>query len=419
MFKFLHAADLHLDSPLRGLERYDGCPAEEVRQSSRRALDNLVDLAIAEGVAFVLIAGDVYDGDLPDYGACLFLNERMLRLRDAGIAVYLIRGNHDADSQMTRYLRLPENVHAFPTDRAGTKVLGEWDVAIHGQGFATRAVTQNLAGAYPEAEAGLFNIGLLHTCVDGRDGHDSYAPCSLGDLKSKGYGYWALGHVHKYEKLADDPPIVFAGNLQGRHVREAGAKGAVLVEVDGGRVAKVAHRPLDVMRWAVLRVDATGARAEDDLIERARERLAALAGEDGRLPTAVRLELYGACPAHGRLAGRSEWLAAGVRAVARDVGAGRLWVEKVALRTRPERPPDAGDGSIRVLLDYLDEIRGDEAKLAALGRELLSDLKKRLPPGWADGSGRLDVDDPLRLRAALDHVAPELLNGLTADGDAA
>ncbi|MDB5351843.1 MAG: metallophosphoesterase [Planctomycetota bacterium] len=418
MFKFLHAADLHLDSPLRGLERYVGCPADEVRTSSRRALVNLVEMAIVEQVAFVVIAGDIYDGDLPDYGACLFLNDQMLRLKEAKIPVYLIQGNHDAESHMTRHLKLPENVHRFPTDRPGSEVVAGCDAVIHGQGFASRAVTENLAGAYPAARPGLFNVGLLHTCVEGREGHDRYAPCSLDDLRSKTYDYWALGHIHTFEILATDPHIVFAGNLQGRHARETGAKGAVLVTVDGGRVKTLDHRPLDVMRWAVRRVDATGAKTEDDLLERAGERLLALAGEDGRLPTAVRLEIHGPCAAHDRLAGRYESLVAGIRALAQDVGGGRLWIEKVAVRTSPERARDEPDGSIRVLLDYLDAIRADETKLAALGGEL-ADLKKKLPAGWADGGDRLDLDDPVRILATLEQIGSDLVNALTTDGGVA
>ena len=420
MFRFLHAADLHLDSPLRGLERYDGCPADEVRKASRRALENLVDLALAERVAFVLIAGDVFDGDLPDYGACLFLNEQMLKLRDAKINVYLIRGNHDAESHMTRHLRLPDNVYAFPTDRAGSHVLDSCGVVIHGQGFATKAVVENLTSGYPRADVSLFNIGLLHTCVEGREGHERYAPCSVSDMRSKHYDYWALGHIHTREVLsnASEPPIVFAGNLQGRHVRETGAKGAMLVEVgDDGLAAKLEHRALDVMRWSVLRVDASGAKTEEDVIERARAQLT-LAGEqtDG-LPTAVRLEIVGACPAHNRLASRAEWLANTIRAEAQNVGSGRLWIEKVPLRTRPEADHGQVEGSLRVLLDHINALRADETRLAALGKEL-ADLKKKLPSSWGDGSRRREVDDPAHLREVLDRVEPELLMGLIADGGA-
>ncbi len=413
MFRFLHAADLHLDSPLRGLERYDGCPADEVRRASRRALVNLVDLAIGERVAFVLVAGDLYDGDLPDYGPCLFLNEQMLRLRDAGIAVFLIQGNHDAASLHTRHLKLPDNVHRFATDHAETRRLDGYDVSIHGQGFATRSVTENLARAYPGPVAGTFNVGLLHTCVTGREGHDDYAPCTVEELRAKGYGYWALGHVHTAELLHDDPPIVFPGNLQGRHIRETGAKGAVLVTVEDGRVTRRENKPLDVMRWAMLAVDATGAASEDDLVDRARERLRSLADAAGGRPVAVRVEIRGACRAHDRLAGRFDRLAAEVRREARDVGAGRLWIEKVAVRTSPEQVGGALDGPIRAVRDYLDRLRDDPTRLLEIGRRELADLKKKLPRSWDEGFGRTPIDAPERLLAALDHLGPELLGGLS------
>jgi len=80
-FRFIHAADIHLDSPLRGLDRYDGAPVEEIRGATRRALENLVDVCLAERVAFLLIAGDIYDGDWKDYNTGLFFHRQMSRLR--------------------------------------------------------------------------------------------------------------------------------------------------------------------------------------------------------------------------------------------------------------------------------------------------------------------------------------------------
>ncbi len=137
MFRFIHAADIHLDSPLRGLERYEGVTVEEIRRSTRRALENLVELAIEEHVDFVLIAGDLYDGNWPDYSTGLYLNAQMARLRDAHIPVFLIQGNHDAENLMTRDLRLPENVHKFSTLKPQTIPVKDCDVLVHGQGFAT------------------------------------------------------------------------------------------------------------------------------------------------------------------------------------------------------------------------------------------------------------------------------------------
>src|SRR3989442_11412313 len=108
--KFVHAADLHVDSPLRGLERYEGAPVDRVRMATRRALENLMQLCLEEEAAFLLLAGDIFDGDWKDYGTGLFFVGQMRRMRAAGIPVYLVRGNHDAASQVTKYLVLPDNV---------------------------------------------------------------------------------------------------------------------------------------------------------------------------------------------------------------------------------------------------------------------------------------------------------------------
>ena len=192
MFKFLHAADIHLDSPLQKLEQYEGAPVRELRQATRRAFENLIELAIAEKVDFVLIAGDLYDGDWKDYNTGLYFISRITKLNDANIPVYIITGNHDAASAITKTLRLPDNVKMFPTDKPCTFKLEEVGVAIHGQGFATPAVKKDLSAGYPVAVAGYFNIGMLHTCATGREGHEPYAPCTVAALESKGYDYWAL-----------------------------------------------------------------------------------------------------------------------------------------------------------------------------------------------------------------------------------
>src|SRR5437588_11796710 len=135
MFKFLHAAAIHLDSPQRGLDRYEGAPVAECRGATRRALENLVDLAIREKVAFVLIVGDLYDGDWPDYNTGLFFGKVMSRLRDCGIPVYMIRGNHDAANRMTKDLRLLDNMRVLSTEQAETIVLEDCGVAVHGRSF--------------------------------------------------------------------------------------------------------------------------------------------------------------------------------------------------------------------------------------------------------------------------------------------
>ena len=246
---------LHLDSPLRGLDA--AAPAGRIRDASRQALANLVTLAEERQVAFVLLAGDLYDGDWKDWRTGQFLAQQLARLTRAGIEVIAISGNHDAEQVLTKKLSIPGMMRAA---RPETRRLRSVPVAVHGQSFATPAVTDNLALAYPEPVDGLFNIGLLHTAC-GSTAHDNYAPCSVADLTRRGYDYWALGHVHTRSVLSEDPWVVFPGNIQGRHVKEEGSKGATLVTVDGRRVL-LEHQALDVLRW--LRLDVDGKRIAKD-----------------------------------------------------------------------------------------------------------------------------------------------------------
>ncbi len=219
-----------------GLASKDADVAAQFIEATRNALSTLVSKAIDLAVDFIVIAGDIYDGDWKDNKADLFFNREMARLQRAGIPVYLLRGNHDAVSVVTKTITLPDNVFEFPTNRPGTFRIDRLKVALHGQGFAERSATENLAIGYPRREQGWFNIGVLHTSLSGREPHAPYAPCSVDDLRSRGYDYWALGHVHQFEEVSADPLVIFAGNLQGRSVREVGAKGAVLVTVGDSHV---------------------------------------------------------------------------------------------------------------------------------------------------------------------------------------
>jgi DNA repair exonuclease SbcCD nuclease subunit len=199
MFSFIHAADVHLDSPLQGLSRYDEAPADAIRGATRRAFERLVDLAVEEHVAFVLLAGDLLDGEWRDHQTGIFLNKQFGILERNNIRVFVVAGNHDANSRISKALQPPKNVRYMSTKRPESTLLDDLGVVVHGQGFKTQKTEDNLAREFSKAEPGKFNIGLLHTSLNGREGHDTYAPCSLDDLKSKGYDYWALGHVHERE----------------------------------------------------------------------------------------------------------------------------------------------------------------------------------------------------------------------------
>jgi DNA repair exonuclease SbcCD nuclease subunit len=417
LFTFLHAADLHLDSPLSGLERYEGAPVEKIRGATRQALENLVNLAIDRRVQFVLLAGDQYDGDHDDYRTILYFTRQMARLQEAGIRVYTIAGNHDAASRMTKSLRLPENVKLLSTRHPETIRYDEPGVAIHGRGFAKPAESDNLALGYPAAIPGCFNIGLLHTSLDGREGHDRYAPCTLAELRQKGYEYWALGHVHQREVvLAGESHVVFPGNVQGRHIRERGAKGCYIIAVDDRLQAKLEFVPLDVFRWELCEVSAAGAKQPDEVIDRVSQRLAELLAANAGWPLGVRVIVQGQSAADATLRSDGEKWSQEIRAAAIRLDAERLWLEKIAFRTTPPAAAANLDGPLGELRAYLSELRSDDAQLAELGREL-NDLRRKLPAETLSGEPVLPSHSEW-LRLVLDDVGPLLeqqLSGQEAD----
>lgn len=413
MFRFVHAADIHLDSPLRGLESYPDAPVEQIRGAARRAFDNLVALAIEEGAAFVLLAGDLFDGDWKDYNTGLYFTHRMGRLREAGIRVFLISGNHDAASPLTRALSLPDNVTLFSHKKPETKTIDALNVAIHGQSFAGRSVTEDLSRGYPQALPGLCNIGLLHTSLTGRAGHEPYAPCTLEGLASKGYDYWALGHVHQREVVRTHPWVVFPGNIQGRHIREAGAKGCQLVTVEDGRVTEVDFRELDVLRFAPCRVELDGCESLEGVADRVRDALEReRQGTDGR-PLAARVILEGKSSLHEHIHRNEEKLREEFRAVAADLG--DVWLEKFRIATRPlAEGPLAGDTPLTGLMQAVAELRLDSASLTELVPEFEA-LRSRLPAELL-GEGDPFNPDEEGLFAVRDEVRDLLMARLGAGG---
>ena len=418
-FRFLHAADIHLDSPLIGLSDIEGRVAERIRTATRVAFELLVEQTIEEELDFLVIAGDLYDGTWRDFKTGLFFAEQMGRLNQACIPVFLLHGNHDAQSQITRPLALPENINVFGIGRAETFQIEELNVALHGQSFRQAAVTNNLVPGYPSPIDGAFNIGVLHTALGGMGAHANYAPCSLAELVAKGYGYWALGHVHQGQVLHERPHVVFSGNLQGRHVRETGPKGAYLVTVENGEVADLTALEMDVVRWSVLDVDVTPAGSIGDVVDLMREAVAQGAEEaDGRL-LACRILLQGRTELHSRLVTDAEELTAEARSAALGLGEEVAWVEQVAVRTTP-----AADAAT---LAAREDTLGDMQRMlqdAGADKELLTQLQgdigtlaRRLPHDLTESA----KDEVLATALAgdfeglIEQVAPYLNARLTTE----
>jgi exonuclease SbcD len=380
-FTFIHAADLHLGSPLAGLALKDEDVARRFAQAGRDAFTALVDRALDLRVAFMVIAGDVYDGDWPDHSIGLFFNKQVARLARADIPVFLVKGNHDAASVVTKSISLPDTVRVFPTRKADTHRLDALRVAIHGRSFQDRAVDENLSLTYPEAVSGWFNIGVLHTSCAGSPNHATYAPCSVADLCGRGYDYWALGHVHDYAELAAEPRIVFPGNIQGRSIRERGPKGAVAVDVADGRVVDLRRLIVDKARWALIDVDLTGITDERGALDRVEAAVRAESeAAEGRL-LAVRIRLSGETDLHGRLIADRERFTDEIQAAAHRCHED-VWLEQVKLATRPPArvAPKPSGLDPAALLHELDR----DPDFRARAQELIAGILDKMPSGMGD-----------------------------------
>jgi exonuclease SbcD len=333
-FKFLHMADLHLGSPFQGLALADAAAMRRFAEASRRAFTELIDRALAEKVDFAIIAGDVYDGDWKDNTIGLYFARELGRLDAAGIPVYLLRGNHDAESVLTKSIKLPASVQQFDTASPSTFKLPALQVALHGQGFATRAVTDNLVMSYPLRVPGWFNIGVLHTALTGRPPHADFAPCTPGHLRARGYDYWALGHAHRYEMVSTKPHIVFPGNIQGRNAGESGEKGAVLVAVRDGTVLSVDRVIVDKARWEEVAIDVRAVSSKDAILRMIEDSLRPSGLTATERPVAVRIRIAGETECHRQLVAEREAFADEVRTACHRVHAD-IWLERLELRTQP------------------------------------------------------------------------------------
>jgi exonuclease SbcD len=409
-FKFLHAADLHLGSPFHGLALRDESVARRIAEASRQAFSALVSRAIEESVAFVVIAGDVYDGDWRDNSIGLFFNRELARLERAGIEVFLLRGNHDADSVITKSITLPASVKNFSTEAPNTFRIEGLQVALHGQGFAQRAVTDNLVLNYPARISGWFNIGVLHTALTGHPPHDNYAPASPGHLRARGYDYWALGHVHDFEVLQTKPYIVYPGNLQGRHIRETGEKGAVLVSVLDGEVTSLQRLIVDRARWADVSVNVAGATSEAAVLRAVENRLQPLALVATERLVAVRVTLVGETEVHRQLLAHSEQMTDEVMAASHRVH-GDIWLERLEIRTSAPLAKRSGGEALSAvdLTSLLGEIDGTPA-LKERATQFLGEIRARMPGTIAEAD-----QDFVALLPQLIEEARELLLTRAAD----
>ncbi|OXT01572.1 hypothetical protein B7H23_00925 [Notoacmeibacter marinus] len=398
-FCFVHAADLHLGTRFHGLAIRDEATARHFAQATRTALSRLVDRTIEAEAAFLLLAGDIYDGEWQDLSTGLDFAAQMARLARAGIPVFMLRGNHDARSVVRREITLPDNVRELSTDAPETVALEHLRVAIHGQGFADRACPDNLASRYPVPKEGWFNIGLLHTSLDGRQGHGSYAPCTPADLVARGYDYWALGHSHEFEMVRhSDPMIVYPGNLQGRSIREQGPKGAVLVMVEDGHIAGPPERLIvDSGQFLQIGVDIEGLNEMQELWDGLSDQFATVVEPGVETLHAARIVIGGEGSIHDALIAIGHEKRMAEAQAAADRRRDDIRIEKVVLRTAPVRTEEAdaraanilaaGDFDLKTLLSEAATDPAVQEKIT----ETMAQIGRHMTGGSEQFEGEIDA----------------------------
>lgn len=414
-FTFLHAADLHLDTPFEGLGALHPSVAAALRDASLEAWDRLVETACRRRVAFVLLAGDLYDGPERGIRAQFRFLRGLERLAAAGIEVFVVHGNHDpVEEGWTAVRSFPAGVHVFaPGEPQAVEVVrdGRRIAVVHGTSFRRREERENLARRFRRAPGPGLQIGLLHAQLEGQQGHDPWAPCSLADLRASGLDYWALGHVHRRQVVVEGDPgwVVYPGNLHGRSFKpsECGEKGSVVVEVEHDRVAGVEFVPLAPIRFERIRLSIDGLPDLPSLVRALAERAEAVRGLRGTL---CRAELVGAGPLHAEIVRSGEEL---LEALREATAPGDPWIawDRIEAKTAPpvDREDLLGrDDFAGAFLRRLDALRGDGAELARLVAEIDAELGKGGIGRWIDPA---DDEELLALLGAAERFAIERLGG--------
>ncbi len=385
MFRFIHTADLHLDAPLHSLALKDEVLSDLVGSATRGALEQIVTLCLEEDVHALLIAGDLYDRDLHSMKTAAFLTAQLERLNAAAIPVFIIRGNHDAASVITKELDLPPNVHVF-TGHGGTAQLEEYGIAIHGVSFARPQAPESLLPKYPAPVAGCFNIGLLHTSLAGSEGHDTYAPCSVSDIRNHGYDYWALGHIHKRQVHSEAPHIVMPGMPQGRDIGEAGTKTVTMVSVSDGTVTLEERRTSQV-EFSRLSCALEGVQEWRDMLAQITAAIKEAASQTvGN--SILRVDLTGQTPLAWRVRRDMDLLSEQIREAAGNIrGAiGTVWIEKVECHLRQPEASEAREDPRFELQALMQTLMQDES-VTARAVEMAEWLVGELPPEIRSGFG--------------------------------
>lgn len=402
-FRFVHTADIHLDSPLRSLALRNGDLAELVGDATRRAFVGIVDLCLEERVDALIIAGDLYDGDQTSMKTARFLASEMARLNEAAIRVFIVRGNHDALSRITKELILPPSVKVFEARAEAVELTaGALPVAVHGLSFAKPHAPESLLPKYKRPVPDALNIGLMHTSLGGAPGHDVYAPCAVADLDGWGFDYWALGHIHARSTYQGVSTIVMPGIPQGRDINEAGCKSVSLVTVNDDRTLAVEERATSVAQFERIAVDLSGVQSWREAAGAIEAALGAGRERAEAEHLVGRLMMTGVTPLAWRLRRDRDLLL--TEAEQRAESMGRMWIDKIELAIEAPAQGAPRDGA-DPLLELAELMRADsaDAGLREDVRELAKMVRDDVPPEARGFSG----EDEAAFEAFLDRLLAE------------
>lgn len=337
-FRFIHTADIHLDSPLKSLALRNPELADLIGDATRQTFSSIIDLCINERVYALVIAGDLYDGDQTSMKTARFLAGELGRLAKAGIRTFIIRGNHDALSRISRELVLPDLVKLFG-GRAEHVLIergpGEKPVAIHGLSFAQPTAPESLLPKYADAVADAINIGIMHTSLGGAPGHDPYAPCSPAELQATGYDYWALGHIHKRSVVTESATIVMPGMPQGRDINEDGSKSVTLVSITDDGTVSLEEKQTAIAEFARVTIETGDLTEWNELAQALSVALTRARANSAAPELVVRIGFTGETPLAWRMRRDTDLLFAEAEERAAQIGA--IWIEKLEISCTPPK----------------------------------------------------------------------------------
>ncbi|MEM5472277.1 DNA repair exonuclease [Hoeflea sp. AS60] len=424
-FRFIHTADIHLDSPLKSLALRNPDLADLIGGATRQTFSNIIDLCINERVDALLIAGDLYDGDQTSMKTARFLASELGRLSNAGIRTFIIRGNHDALSRISRELVLPDLVKLFG-GRAQHALIergpGKKPVAIHGLSFANPTAPESLLPKYARAIPDAINIGIMHTSLGGAPGHDPYAPCSPAELQATGFDYWALGHIHKRAAISGSTTIVMPGMPQGRDINEDGPKSVTLVSILDDGTVHLEERQTALAEFTRVTIDAGSVSEWNALAQSLSDALKQARTVSAASELVVRLGFTGETPLAWRMRRDADLLMAEAEERAAQIGA--IWIEKLDIDCTP---PKTAQGSAT---DPLHELKAlietgileSDAFETALA-SLADTLQAQLPTDLRDLFGRDETETRARrielARQGGDDVLARLQSGASSGSETA